>query len=229
MTPAIPERCEPARHLRIAVPAYTGHVTADTSHSLNEGILLLHEAGVKLSFDYVCGSCYLDHARNVLATCFMESEATDLLFVDADLGFAPEAMLRIASLTRPFVAGIYSKKSDKTEFPVTFDVEELWSDEDGLIEAATVPTGFLRLNRAVFEAMSYEEYVDNQGKPWRGYFECGSRNGVYWGEDTRFCLDWRAMGGKIHVIPDLTFAHNGLKAWKGNWGAWMRDQNKASS
>lgn len=223
------DRCPPASHLRIAVPAYTGFVTADTSHSLNEATLLLREAGVIVSFDYLCGCCYLDNARNMLATRFMESNATDMLFVDADLGFAPEAALMIAKQARPFVAGIYRKKTDNPEWPVTFEKDELWSDADGLIEATTVPTGFMRLNRAVFEEMPSVPYRDQEGIEYQAWFNCGARNGLYWGEDTRFCIDWRSRGGKIHILPDLIFAHNGLKAFTGSWGSWMREHNKENT
>ena len=177
-----------------------------------------------VSFDFMCGCCYLDHTRNMLATRFMESEATDLLFVDADVGFAPETILQIAAARRPLVAGIYPKKSDRTGFPVTFSADELWSDEEGLIEAASAPTGFMRINRSVFEAMPAEEYRDQDDRAWRRWFRCDFHDGTYWGEDTQFCQDYRALGGKLFILPDLTFAHSGLKSWKGNWGEWVRSQ-----
>lgn len=217
------DHCPPATRLRFAIPSLTGHVTADTSHSINEAALLLAKAGVEVSFDYVCGCCYLDHTRNMLATRFMASDATDMLFVDADVGFSTEAALTIARVERPFVAGIYRKKNDKPEWPVTFEQETLQAESNGLLEAATVPTGFMRLNRAVFEAMPAETYRDQSGDEFRAWFGSGSRGGLYWGEDTQFCLDWRRLGGRIYILPELVFAHNGLKAWTGSWGAWMRE------
>lgn len=214
--------CAPASHLYIAVPAYGGQITAETTHSLCVSAILLERAGIGVEFDFGLGNCYLDHVRNQLATRFYRSGASDLLFVDADVSFEPAAVLRIASAKRPFVAGIYPMKDDgQVRFPVWFEADELWADADGLVEAARVPTGFLRLNRAVMEAMAGEPYDDGASID---FFHVGIRDGRYWGEDIDFCDRWRALGGAIHIIPDLTFGHSGMKRWTGNWGEDMKSR-----
>ena len=217
------ERCEPARHLYVAVPAYSGEVKAETALALAAAGMALALAGIEATFALHQGCCYLDHTRNVLATSFLRSPATDMLFVDADVVFDASAVVQIARSTRPFVAGIYPIKDDKSQrWPVSFGVDELWSEADGAIEAVTVPTGFLRLNRAVFDAMPMTPYADDGQGQWMGYFHSGVRIDRYRGEDTGFCLDWRALGGKVYILPELAFKHVGPKAWTGSWGEWMR-------
>lgn len=222
------DECAPASHLYIAVPAYTGEVTADTAHSLCEAALLLARAGIKTTFDFICGCCYLDTVRNILSDRFLRSGATDLLFVDADVGFAPESVLQIAAQKRPFVAGVYPKKNDNPAFPVQFNAEELRAGGDGLVEAWRVPTGFLRLNRLVFDSIPSDAYrieMGGQEQTIRAFFKTVIGNGEYYGEDYAFCDRWRGVGGKIYILPELTFGHSGQKRWTGNWGAWMRSRH----
>lgn len=170
-----------------------------------------------------CGP--LDHARNILVTRFMRSNATDILFWDDDVDVQGNAIARIAKATRPYIGGVYPKKSDDPEWPIAFDADELWADEDGLIDSPTyLPTGFLRLNRAVFEAMPWAPYRDDIGQEWMAYFSDGVRDGRYGGEDSGFAQEWRRRGGRCYLIPDLTFGHTGTKTWRGNWGEWMRSR-----
>jgi hypothetical protein len=212
------ERVPPASHLRIAVPAYTGQISVQTASSLDAALPLLLSAGIKVDTDYLAGCCYLDHTRNLMADRFMRSEATDLLFVDADVAFDPASVLRLVASTRPVIAGIYPKKGAAPEFPVAVDADEIWSDDEGNIECAMVPTGFLRINRAVFSALvlNVETYAGPEG-PLRAYFKTLIRDGQYVGEDVEFCHRWRSIGGNIHAIANLEFGHVGAKEWRGAW------------
>lgn len=217
----------PARCVYLAVPAYTGSVSVQTASSLIAACKALSDAGVDVVTDFMAGCCYLDHTRNLLSARFLASNATDLVFIDADVGFEPAALMRLALAERPMVAGVYPKKvpdRDSQQWPIDFETDGLVVDGD-LIEAAHVATGFLRINRAVFESMIAGgmalEYA-NETPRLRRFFRCEVRDGVYWGEDFQFCQDWLALGGKIHIIPDLNFEHVGVKTWRGNWGDWIR-------
>ena len=214
----IVERVAPASHLRIAVPAYAGHLSVQTAASLDACLPHLLAAGIKIDTDYLAGCCYLDHTRNLMADRFMRSGATDLLFVDSDVAFGPESALRIAASTRPVIAGIYPKKSDDPAFPVAIDADEIWSDREGNVDCAMVPTGFLRINRAVFEALisQVETYAGPNG-PLRAYFKTTIRDGQYVGEDVEFCNRWRAIGGRIHAMTGVEFGHVGSHEWRAAW------------
>ncbi len=214
--------CPPAKHLYIAVPALTGEVKLQTTASLVGAAVALALCGIEVTFAGQPGCTYLDHVRNRLVTGFIRSNATDLLFWDADVGAPAEAVIMLAKADRPYICAVYPEKSDAAAFPVRFDTDEIWSDADGLVMPASVPTGFTRINRAVFEAMPCIPYQDDEGHDWLGYFQSGIRGGKYGGEDTAFAATWRGMGGKIHMIPDVTMTHTGPKTWEGNWAQWMR-------
>lgn len=230
---AVPIIVEPARHLWVAVPAYTGQICAGTAQALHYNSLHAITQGLFVSLDVLAGCCYLDLARNTLVDRFMESEASDLLFVDADLTFPHDAIAQIAAVTKPVVCGVYPKKSDGNEWPAETPAGENWSDEEGCLEITHAPTGFLRIHRSVFAAL--REHVpmhgrpDKSGRPMPAYFQCVTRDGMYWGEDYEFCNRWRALGGKVHCLPEIPFEHIGTKHWKGSYGDHLRDRAKVAA
>jgi len=52
-------------------------------------------AGVPCTFAWLSNNPVIDRARNVLAAAFLQSDATHLVFVDADVGFVPEELLAL--------------------------------------------------------------------------------------------------------------------------------------
>jgi hypothetical protein len=230
------KRVAPARKVRIVMPAYSGDPCEQTARFIRDGALALQRAGIELEdFDPVAGLCYIDLVRNILAKRFLDSDATDLLWVDDDVASDPESMVRICQSTRPFVAGIYPKKTDPLSFPVTPVVSGggMWSDSEGLVECQMVPTGFLRINRAVFEAIKprVPTFGNSQHGPLSAFFLCAVRDGEYWGEDVEFCRLWREAGGQIHAFVDMPFVHvdrTSGKEYAGNWGDWLRERKAAA-
>lgn len=227
----VPLVCRPAEHLYIAVAAYSGSVSVQTFNSVNLAGVELLNSGVRVTTNFVAGCCYLDHTRNLLARQFLDSDATDLLFVDADVGFEGHAPAAIAMQERPLVAGVYPKKIDPLQWPLHFGGAKLTLGSDGLIKAPLLPTGFMRVNRVVFEKMRDSglapAYDDAQvGEMW-GFFQCTIEDRTYWGEDYNFCRRWAKLGGESYVMPDLAFTHTGLKNWSGNLMQWI-SQNATS-
>jgi len=209
-------RCNPAKHIFIAIPSYFSTLQFDTAMSLIDSLPKISRAGVTVDMKCVDGCCYVDLARNELVKCFLESNATDLIFIDADVGFRTETLARLCSSNRPFTAAIYPKKDDDEKYPVNFLAEPRSIDSDGLLEVAMAPTGMMRLNRVVFDALKphVKEYNGRTGMQ-HAYFECDIRE-AYYGEDIEFCRIWREIGGKIWIYPNETMSHTGPKSWIGN-------------
>jgi len=221
-------RVPPASRTFIAMPAYTGAIEPETRRSLESCAPLCLQKRIAIIDCYVLsGCCYLDHARNICVKKFLESDASDLLFVDTDVGFGPDAIARILTTTKPFVAGIYPKKEVIPDWPVTLLPGDQRSDAEGCLRVAMVPTGFLRLHRSVFETLADKvpTYRNAQHGDLKAFFKTEIRDGEYWGEDVEFCRLWREAGGEIHAIPDMDFKHidNTGKVFEGNWGRWLRE------
>ncbi len=198
--------------------------------------MALRDAGVHVEeVDILQGCCYLDHSRNVLADRFLRGNATDLIFLDADVGFEGASLLKLCMARQPLVAGIYPKKVEPPEYPVALPDGEIWADDENLVECTMMPTGFMRINRAVFEALDVPTYRQTGAAGMVGaYFLCKVRDGLYWGEDVEFCRMAREAGFKLHAFADMDFQHvaiyeEGMRVYRGNWGAHLLDQMKEAA
>lgn len=239
MTGAPVEICAPAQLAFIAIPAYTGMVAAQTALAIVDACQELTKERIAFKTDTLMGQCYIDHARNQLVGAFLQSTATDLIFVDADLAFDPTALVRLCRARRPLVGGVYRVKDDRERYCADFPKGTLQKDAQGLIPAKMLPTGLLRINRAVFDAMDPPRYrfgaAGDRAGTFQAFFKtelAPDENPVddvpaFWGEDTNFCRAWRDLGGKLWAIPDLTIGHVGPKTWVGNWSQFMARQGKA--
>ncbi len=217
-------RCEPARNFFIGVPAYQHELSTETAISLTETISSLRKAGMPVAQSFVGGSCYIDDARNQLVQDFLESEYSDLLFVDSDVGFNAKTIVGLALARRPLVGALYPKKEEgRIEFPVRFLDGIRRVDKEGLLEVEFAPSGCLRINRGVFDTMPVKKYktLSGGGRIVPAYFQNVIED-TYIGEDVWFCREWRRAGGKVHIMPDATLTHSGRKVWTGNFADALR-------
>lgn len=223
-------RGEPANGQKvfIAVAAYEG-LSAGFTYALSHTTAALEKAGIAFELAIYSGNCHVDDSRNRLVRDFLLSDCTDLVFLDADLGWHASDFVKLLGYNRDIVAGIYPKKNGDDHFPVILPEGEIWSDRDGLIEAVALPTGFLRIKRRVLELMAEDaEHYNAKHEADSAIaciFERTIIDGTRWGGDYNFCRKWRAMGGKMYIDPAMRFEHSGEHTWTGCVGAWMRQKN----
>ena len=233
----LPEFCEPARSIFIAIPSYSARPVAELMTSLHTAAQCCADVGIELHAQVTARDPYLDRVRNYLVTQFISSPATDLLFWDDDVApVEPDCIVKVAQARRPFVGGLYPKKMQinynedlgkfvgELEWPSAFKPGAT-IDEDGLLEMVGMPTGFLRLSRCVFDYMPCNFYTDEDlGRKILGYFSTGIHHGQYWGEDSLFSFEWHRRGGKIFCVPDITFRHIGMCTWKMNLAEYLKTE-----
>lgn len=220
-------RVRPGPHIFISIPCGDGTIHAPCVTALFEGTQMLDAAGFNVTLSVEAGNCHVDDARNSQVREFLKSDATDMVFIDADVGFRPEDLLRLVSVDRDVVAGVYPKKEDTEDFPVRPIPGELWADADGLVEVEGVPTGFLRMKRHVLETLRDKAvtFIGQSGDPvpYPVIFERIIAGDKRMSGDYAFCWKWRQAGGLIHVDPEMHFTHTGNKTWTGTLGAfWKR-------
>src|SRR5262249_30169241 len=96
----------------LATPCFGGQVGA---HYLNSVLGLqgaCAERGVGLHVELLENDTQITRARARLCARFMaHPEATHLLFVDADIGFGPEAALRLLDAGHEVAGGVYPLKA----------------------------------------------------------------------------------------------------------------------
>lgn len=220
----------PVQRIFISVPSYDGKMEPQCLFSILHGMELLWENGIACGLHLHAGDCHVDDARNGVVREFLNTEGTDLVFVDADVGFPAENLLRLVQHDADVVAGVYPKKGDP-EFPV-WPLPGLRDPTlAGLVEVEGAPTGFMRIRRAVLEkfekAFKHRQFYgqgQTEGRPYTIIFERLYEAGHRWSGDYGFCRKWRVMGGKIYVDPEMEFEHVGPNAWKGRLGDhWRRE------
>ena len=215
-------------HIFIAIPAMDRKVYCDTVRSLWLEQTVAGELGIQMNVGFLPGSSLVTQARNQLVKQFFDTGADKMVFVDADVSWEPGALIKVASHKVDFVGGAYRYKDLKEGYPVAWieDRDELWADpKTGLLEVEMIPGGFMALTRNVFielEKKFPERKYDFHGHIFQSFFHCPP-NGD--GEDGAFCKDWRDIGGKVWLDPELSLTHHdGGMAYSGHIGKWLRNR-----
>lgn len=209
-----------------ATPSFEWKVGALYHESFIDTWTMCTQVGIDARRGVVCGDCYVHKARNILVADFLDSDATELFFLDADVGWDAMAALRVLARPQEFVAGIYPFKLDNESYPVQVeqgaDGLPVVDPATGLISLLMAPTGFMRLRRSVFEKLApLMDYYVVEGRRVIEFFKTPNIDHVFHGEDPNFCRGWIGIGGKIWCEPDIEFTHSGHKAWKGNFRPYM--------
>jgi hypothetical protein len=207
--------------LFIATPCLDGNVSAHYSASLVRSVTALQQRGWRSpQIDFEIGNSLIADARNKLVSRFLASDCSDLVFIDSDLSWAPEDLLRLASYDTPFVAGVYQRKSrSKIDFAVKFG-GAIGMDAQRLIAVERVGTGFMRLRRDCLDKMVaahatlrlHNPAVDDD-RHFYALFDTSLVDGQFIGEDFTFCDRWRAIGGQVLIDPTMNFGHHGAAAY----------------
>lgn len=221
------------RNVWIAIPAYTGQIHLGTMRSLITDMLSLADRGDKVTIFDESGNAMIADCRGLIVAKFLESEATDLVFIDSDVCWEAGGLLKLVDAPVDFVAGIYPQRRDPIAYCVRYlDKPELQATEEhpDLLEVDGVPAGFMRLSRAMLQKM-VAQYSDTEfhcdvapnGRAW-ALFDPYRIGRLKFGEDYSFCRRWRDIGGKVYVAPEIKMGHVGYKTFTGSLGQWLRDR-----
>lgn len=205
------------RHIYLATPVH-GDVCAEYLVSLINTLPLLVMNGLQYTHAFVIGNSLVHDARNRLAAQCLASEATDLLFIDSDIGWDPHDMLRLAISPHDVIGGAYRQKRDDVE---RYNVGAPRRTATDLYECDYLGTGMLKISRRALEKLvglhPEWRYTGDDGLPMYGLFQSPIEGGRITGEDAFFQRHWRATGGKVFVDPDMTLLHVGRKPFEGNF------------
>lgn len=217
------------RKLFVALPAYDFKVSLKLAVSLARLAQQLPQHGIDLSIGSICGCSVVSRARNLLVKDFLESNCTDLMFIDADINFEPEDVLRLMAWASDPVKGIVggvprTRKTNKVYIAqLDQDEEGLTMNRMGLVRAKRIATAFMLVRREVFERLVNENpqwnyYDHSSDRQLNAVFDFLVTEEGYMGEDYLFCDRARAIGYEIWIDPTIKLGHMGVQEYEGDFG-----------
>ncbi|HZF83905.1 MAG TPA: hypothetical protein VE084_10410, partial [Burkholderiaceae bacterium] len=97
----------------VATPSHSGALSSLYVRSLLGLVNLAWTRGFAMQTRFLDGDSLVTRARNRLVAEFMaDPRWTHLFWIDADIGFEPDAALRLLLAGREVVAGVYPQKTD---------------------------------------------------------------------------------------------------------------------
>lgn len=182
--------------------------------AMEASVPALDAAGIVHSMVFEIGSCYISWARASMLQKAWKTKADAFIFLDHDLSWKPEDLVRLIQHPGDVVCGTYRYK-----YPEQEEYMGHWavSDDgrpvvraDGTIKAHAVPAGFLKVTRKAVKRFRriYPELKFGPKRDYTDLFNHGAYGGLWWGEDFAFSRRWRDAGGEIHLIPDLSITHH---------------------
>lgn len=215
----------------IGLPTYDFKVTAKLAISLADFCVQAMKYGVDIQICNISGCSVVSRVRNLIAKDFLDSDCTDLMFIDSDINFNAEDIFRLMAWNidpkKGIVAGIpVARKKGKT-YISTLDADEnenIFMNHMGLVRAKRVATAFMLIRREVFEKM-YEahpewRYHDEKkiGDEMIAFFDFALKDGNYIGEDFLFCDRARELGFEVWIDPTIKLGHVGVEEFAGAFG-----------
>jgi hypothetical protein len=200
---------------------------------------------IHLMIDTTENESLVHRARNISIARFLyKSDADFFMFIDADIHFTAESVIRLIQAQNDVSVAVYPKKCvmwDQAKTGVESgdqrDIVKIASSlvmnfkyqstriENGFAEVLDGPTGFMLIKRDVIKKM-YEHYTelncvnDHQNRDLETYcaiFDCmiDPETKRYLSEDYAFCRRWQQMGGKIYADCMTTLGHVGNLRFNG--------------
>jgi hypothetical protein len=216
------------KKLFIGLPAYDFKISVKMAIALAEFCVKAQQHGVVIQISNVSGCSVVSRVRNIIANEFLESQAEHLLMIDSDMTFKADDIFRMLAWnqTKPIVAAVgVARKKEKVYFS-SLDQDEdnnIIMDRMGLVKVKRVGTGFIMIQRSVFEVMrdAHPEwkYMDqNTGKMLQSFFDFKSTPDGYVGEDYVFCDRAHEHGFTAWVDPTIKLGHMGVMEYEGSFG-----------
>jgi hypothetical protein len=231
--------------LFLSTPCYGGLCLEAYATSILRLQLCCAQNNIHMILDTTENESLVHRARNISVARFMyKSDADYFMFIDADIHFDPESVVRLIKSGHDVSVAVYPKKcvlweqaKQSVDANETKSLDKVSSSlvmnfknqntriENGFAEVLDGPTGFMLIKRSVIERM-YARYPelncvnDHQNRDLDTYcavFDCmiDPDTRRYLSEDYAFCRRWQQMGGSIYADCFTTLGHVGNLRFSG--------------
>src|SRR5271170_1821784 len=100
------------RKVFVATPCYSGKLAREHTSFVAQMSIEAHSMGLSMDYCVRTTDSILTRARNCLVAKFMETDATDFLFVDSDVWASPGTFTQIMKHDEDIIGGCYPHRGD---------------------------------------------------------------------------------------------------------------------
>lgn len=207
-----------------------------TLDSLAASVPLLDAAGIDHAMVSEVGCPYISSARATMTRKALDAGADVIVYIDHDVSWDAEDMLKLIQTEGNVVAGTYRFKRDEEEY-----MGHILSNadgtpmvrEDGAIYSFDAPAGFLKVTKEAIDkiCVAFPELMfGDRFRPSIDLFNHGAHNNIWYGEDYAFCRRWLECGDGLFTVPNLNIHHHSAdKVYEGNLHEFLLKQPGGSN
>lgn len=213
--------------LLIATPIFDQSIPIQYFNSFWRSVPVMLENGI--NFDVMTETRNLiSVSRNKCAHRALEGGYDKLLFIDSDMVWEPDFIVKLARSKREIVGGTYPFRTMSPrlnlqsmechgESWVLQDFISKYADENGEVEVQKLPTGFLMIDVSVFrklmpivESYKWKDPMKAEADVEKMFFPIGIEDGYCETEDWGFCRIVKEIGYKIYWNTSVITDHMGI-------------------
>lgn len=233
-------------HLMIGTPMFGGWACSEYIKAMLElkGAMVQH--GHEMTSVFVGNESLIQRARNRIVHIFLASDASHLLFMDADQSFVPSDIIKMIKCDKDVIAapvpmkginwdmirvGAENNHKNLENLTGIFNIRQL---PGHLMMGSGIPfqvkyagSGYMLIKREAFEKLSdkVNSYTDH-GTDIKNFFSAEIVDSELLSEDFHFCHQFRKMGGSVWAYPGAKVEHFGSYAFKGDYvESWSLNSN----
>lgn len=230
-------------HLMVGTPMYGGQCNSEYAQSIME----LRESMQKYDHTVTCvflgNESLVQRARNTIVWHFLNSDASHLLFMDADQKFRPGDVAKMLKADKDIIGGPVPMKGinwDRVRQGAVLNHPELHTltgifnvnkldghdmvKPDEPFQVKHIGTGFMLIKRDVFSKLQqHVDYYTNggstipPGEKVYNFFDTGVVDHEFLSEDYWFCNKYREIGGTVWAAPWCQVGHFGSYLFSGQY------------
>ena len=230
-------------HLVIGTPMYGGMCSSEYVQSLLALKDGMQAAGHTVTCIFLGNESLIQRGRNTIAWHFLNTDASHLLFIDADQKFRPADVAKMIRADKEIIVGCVPMKGinwdrvkkgavlnhpNLSKLTGIFNINKLdghdMTDPELPFEVKHGGTGFMLIKREAFDKlMPAVGFYTNGGvtippdEKVYNFFQVEVVDGQMLSEDYFFCHKYRELGGKVWAAPWCEIGHFGSYLFSGTY------------
>lgn len=230
-------------HLVVGTPMYGGMCCSEYVQSMLQLQSDMERNGHKLTCIFLGNESLIQRARNTVTHHFLQTDASHLLFIDADQKFKPGDIVKMLQADKGIIAGCVPMKGinwsrvkqgavlnhpNLSALTGIFNIHELdghkMEHPEKPFQVEWAGTGFMLIKREVFDELKPHVATYNNGGQSiqdgtlvHDFFQVGVVDGKLLSEDFFFCDLYRKHGGTVWAAPWCELGHFGSYLFSGQY------------